>query len=295
MKKKSNLQPGRRGLILWTMTLVVVVYVVFVIFPICYGLFTSFFNWNPFQNVFKFVGFENYRYMLQNPKFWQAIANTLVFTLGSLVLTISLALLLAGLMHSAKKGISFYRGAYFMPVISSAVATSMLWKFMFGYDSGFFNSILMNLGMEKVPWLQNPKLAMLVLILVEAWKDIGYALVLILAGMNTIDPGIYESASIDGCSKPRQFFTITLPLIRNTMTILIITKLIDFMQIYTPIKFITEGGPGTSTQTIAFYIFEEAFTFYNFGSASSVSFLLFVMIFILSMVQIRVSGKEQEG
>ncbi len=111
--------------------------------------------------------------------------------------------------------------------------------------------------------------------------------------MNNIDASIYESASIDGCPKPRQFFFITLPLIRGTLTILTITKLIDFMQIYTPVKFLTEGGPGTVTQTVSFFIFEQAFSFYNFGSASAVSFILFIVIFLLSLFQLRM-GREKE-
>lgn len=294
MKKKQGIQPGRTGLIFWTMLVVVLVYGVFVYFPIGYGLFTSFFNWNPFRNIFDFVGFGNYTTVLSQPGFWHACLVTLLFTLGSLVLTVGFALLLAGLMQPLKRGIGVYRGIYFMPVIASSVATGMLWNFIFSYNSGLVNSILMELGLTKVPWLQNSALALIVLIFVEAWKDVGYALVLVLAGINNIDARVYESAAIDGCGKVRQFFSITLPLIRNTMTILVITKIIDFMQIYTPIKFITEGGPGTSTQTISFYIFEQAFTFYNFGSASAISFILFLIIFALSLFQFRMGRKGEE-
>lgn len=276
------------------MLVVVLVYGVFVYFPIGYGLFTSFFNWNPFRNIFDFVGFGNYTTVLSQPGFWHACLVTLLFTLGSLVLTVGFALLLAGLMQPLKRGIGVYRGIYFMPVIASSVATGMLWNFIFSYNSGLVNSILMELGLTKVPWLQNSALALIVLIFVEAWKDVGYALVLVLAGINNIDARVYESAAIDGCGKVRQFFSITLPLIRNTMTILVITKIIDFMQIYTPIKFITEGGPGTSTQTISFYIFEQAFTFYNFGSASAISFILFLIIFALSLFQFRMGRKGEE-
>lgn len=294
MKKKQGIQPGRTGLIFWTMLVVVLVYGVFVYFPIGYGLFTSFFNWNPFRNIFDFVGLGNYTTVLSQPGFWHACLVTLLFTLGSLVLTVGFALLLAGLMQPLKRGIGVYRGIYFMPVIASSVATGMLWNFIFSYNSGLANSILMELGLTKVPWLQNSTLALIVLIFVEAWKDVGYALVLVLAGINNIDASVYESAAIDGCGKVRQFFSITLPLIRNTMTILVITKIIDFMQIYTPIKFITEGGPGTSTQTISFYIFEQAFTFYNFGSASAISFILFLIIFALSLFQFRMGRKGEE-
>lgn len=280
-------QPGKGLMIGGTITFVLVVYGVFVFFPILYGLWTSFYNWNPFQSKFDFVGLGNYAYVISSPDFWTAFINTIVFTLGSMILTVGLSLTLAAIMHGVKKGMGFYRGAYFLPVISSVVATSMLWKFMFSFDDGLLNAMLMNMGLQKVPWLQDKNIAMAALIMVEAWKDIGYALVLILAGINNINPSIYESAAIDGASKPRQFFSITMPLIRNTMTILMITKLIDYMQIYTPVKFITEGGPGRSTWTMAFYIFEEAFTYYNFGYASAVSFLLFIIIFAMSLIQMR--------
>ena len=270
-----------------TMGFVIVVYGLFIFFPILYGLWTSFYNWNPFQSQFDFVGLGNYSYVTQSPEFWTALGNTFLFTIGCMVMTIGFSLLLAAMMQAVKRGIGFYRGAYFLPVISSMVATSMLWKFMFSYDDGLFNALLMQMGFTKIPWLQDVRVAMPALMVVQAWKDIGYALVLILSGINNIDSSIYESADIDGASKPRQFFFITIPLIRNTMTILIITKLIDYMQVYTPVKFITEGGPGKSTWTMSFYIFEQAFTYYNFGFASAVSFLLFIIIFFLSLIQIR--------
>lgn len=285
--KSSVRQPGRKLMVGGTMGFVIVTYGLFIFFPILYGLWTSFYNWNPFQSKFDFVGLGNYTYVIQSPDFWRSLINTVLFTLGSLIMTVGFSLLLAAMMQGVKKGMGFYRGAYFLPVISSMVATSMLWKFMFSYDDGLFNSLLMQMGFTKVPWLQDANIALPVLMVVQAWKDIGYALVLILAGINNIDPSIYESAEIDGASKPRQFFSITMPLIRNTMTILIITKLIDYMQVYTPVKFITEGGPGTSTWTMSFYIFEQAFTYYNFGFASAVSFLLFIIIFLLSLVQMR--------
>lgn len=286
-KGQALRQPGRKLMIGGTMGFVIVVYSLFVFFPILYGFVTSFFNWNPFQDQFEFVGWGNYSYVIESPEFWTSLKNTVVFTAGSLLLTVGFSLLLAAMMQAVKKGTGFYRGMFFLPVISSMVATSMLWKFMFSYDDGVFNSMLMQLGLGKVPWLQDRNISLAVLIIVQAWKDIGYALVLILAGINNIDVSIYESADIDGASKARQFFSITMPLIRNTMTILIITKLIDYMQIYTPVKFITQGGPGKDTWTMSFYIFEQAFTYYNFGFASAVSFLLFAIIFVLSLVQMR--------
>lgn len=286
-------QPGSRLLVGGTMTFVVVVYGIFVFFPIIYGFITSFFNWNPFNKTAEFVGFGNYSYVVHSPEFWTALVNTIIYTLGTMVLTIGIALLLAAIMHGVKKGMGFYRGIFFLPVISSAVATCILWKFIFNYDNGLLNSILMHLGFNKVPWLMNSKIALAALIFVGAWKDIGYALVLILAGINNIDPTIYESAAIDGASKVRQFFSITMPLIRNTMTILIISKLVDYMQVYTSIKFITSGGPGKKTWTMAFYIYEQAFSYYNFGYASAVSFLLFFVIFIMSLVQLKMDSKSQ--
>ncbi|MFZ2539727.1 MAG: sugar ABC transporter permease, partial [Oscillospiraceae bacterium] len=179
-----NKQPGRRALIGWTMGFVVFMYSVFIIFPTIYGFVASFFNWNPFQNIFDFVGFQNYTYVLKSPDFWEALWNTVYFTFGSLLLTVVIGLLLAAMIHAVSRGKGFYRGAYFLPVISSMVAACMLWKFLYGYDDGLFNSILMSLGLGKVPWLQNPNIALPAIMVVQAWKDIGYALVLLLAGIN---------------------------------------------------------------------------------------------------------------
>lgn len=291
MKKITS----KKAIVGIAMTAAVVFYGVFMVFPVLYGFCMSFFNWNPFKNVFHFTGIDNYIDILKKAEFWEAIKNTLVYTIGTMVLTVGISLFLAAMLQSTKKSVSFYRGMYFLPVVSSGVATAMLWKFLYNYNDGFFNAILMNLGLDRVPWLMNSKMAMISVIIMSAWKDIGYALVLIMAGINDIDPSVFDSAAIDGCNKAQQFFRITLPLIRNSMTILIITRIIDYMQVYTPIKFITEGGPGTSTQTIAFYIYEEAFTYHNFGSASAISFILFIIIFAISMVQMHISGKNEQG
>lgn len=291
--RTSKLSRGKNSIVWITMSFTVLAYGLFMIFPILCGIVVSFFNWNPFKSQFKFVGLENYQYILQKGDFWQSIINTLVYTVGTMVLTVGFSLLLAAILQNLKRGVGFYRGMYFLPVVSSSVATAMLWKFMYNYHDGFFNGILVSLGLERVPWLTDARIAMVAIIIMSAWKDIGYAMVLILAGMNDIDRSIYESAEIDGCGKVRQFFRITLPLLRNTMTIVIITRIIDYMQVYTPVKFITSGGPGKATQTMAFYVYEEAFTYYNFGSASAVSMVLFAIIFIISMVQMRVTqGKE---
>ncbi len=143
LKKKKSLLLGQKGLIIWTVTLVLLVYGVFVYFPIGYGLFTSFFAWNPFRDLFTFVGLDNYVNILSKPEFWQAALVTVLFTIGSLVFTVGLGLLLATFIQYTKKGASLYRGVYFLPVIAPVVGTSMLWRFIFNYDSGFINSILM--------------------------------------------------------------------------------------------------------------------------------------------------------
>lgn len=276
------------------MTYTILAYGVFVIFPILCGVAVSFFNWNPFKGKFKFVGLGNYQYVLQKEEFWQAVLNTLVYTLGTMVLTVGFSLLLAAVLQNLKKGVGIYRGIYFLPVVSSGVATAMLWKFMYNYHDGLFNGMLVAVGLERVPWLTDARIAMAAIIIMSAWKDIGYAMVLILAGMNDIDRSLYESASIDGCGRAKQFFYITFPLLRNIMTVVVITRIIDYMQVYTPVKFITSGGPGKATQTMAFYVYEEAFTYFNFGSAAAVSMVLFVIIFVISMIQMRITqGKEQ--
>lgn len=285
---------GRTGLIFWSMGLLVMMYGLFVYVPMVIGFVSSFFLWNPFQKIFEFTGFQNYLHILKNEDFWHSLGNTVYFTAGALILTVGFGLLISAMIHSLKRGSGFYRGMFFLPVVTSMVAAALLWKFLYNTDNGMFNAVLMKLGLSKIPWLQDSTIALPAIMVVQSWKDIGYAVVLILAGINTIDPTIYESAEIDGCSKTKQFLYITMPLIRNSLTVLLITKLIDYMQVYTPIYFMTQGGPGKATQSITFYIYQEAFTYYNYGSASAISFILFAVIFVFSLLQLRISSKEKE-
>ena len=252
----------------------------------------SFYLWKPFHGIKEFIGIENYLYQFQNPLFWKSLFNTLYFTAGALILTVVLGSLISGLIHFQTRGEGFYRAIYFLPVVTSMVAAALVWKFMYHSESGLFNSILMKMGFARVSFLQDVKLVMPSLIIVQAWKDLGYAIVLLLAGMNEVDKSLYESSYIDGANKMKQFIFITMPLTKRTMTILIITKIIDYMQVFTPVFFMTQGGPGTETHTITFNIYKDAFEYRNFGSASSVSFLLFAIIFVFSMMQLTINKTE---
>lgn len=266
----------------------VVYFGVFLIYPIYRAFVGSFHDWNPLAQQFSFTGLENYRYILSDRLFWSSISNTLVFTFFSTVFRVLIGLGLAILLFSKlTKFRTAFQGLFYMPTITPLVAVSFVWMWMFDPQFGLINKVFE----LDINWLKDSNWALPAIIIMTVWKDFGYATVLFLAGMMGLPNEVYEAATIDGASSWQTFRYITAPLLKPTTIFVVITSLISYLQAYIQILIMTNGGPGTSTFVISYLIFDEAFIGYNFGTASAMAIILFIMIGILTMIMFKITGQ----
>lgn len=267
----------------------VVFFVTFFFIPIFMALYGSFHLWNPLKGQFKFTGLKNWQNVLSNNLFWFSMKNTLIFSVVAVIARIVIGLLLAAALFSKlTKARSFFRTMYYMPTITPMVAVAFVWKSMYDPQYGLLDQLL---GL-KINWLFDSRYAMLAIILLTIWKDFGYAVVILLGGMYSLPSDCFEAAEIDGANASQRFFQITLPLLKPTVLFIVITSFISYFQTYIPVMVLTQGGPGTQTYLASYIIFDQAFSKYNFGYASAMSFILFVMIAILTAISFRMSGTD---
>jgi len=269
-----------------------VFYGFFLIFPIGYALAGSFFQWNPTRQIFHFIGTANYRDAFTFPLMWKSLLNSIYFALVVVLVRTSLGLVFAVLINNVRYFRTFFRTVYFLPVVTSIVAVSLIWlNLLYSPAFGIFNQILRSIGLPASNWLISPYSAMPSIMLMTVWKDTGYAVILYLAGLQGIPAQLMEAATIDGAGRFKIFRHITIPLLSNTTLIVLITSTISYLQAFTQIMMLTQGGPGTATYTMVYYLYNEAFTKYNFGYASALSAILFVVILIFSLIQIKLNRR----
>lgn len=243
-----------------------------------------------------FVGIENYRQVFLDPNFYRALGNTLIFAVASLLLAVAPALLLAVLLNEKIRGQSFFRALFFIPVVASVVGVTLLWRFLLDYDIGFINYGLSLIGLPRVPWLASPNFGLLSVIIVFAWKTIGYNMVIFLAGLQGISRQLYEAASIDGATRWKQFTSITVPMLSSTTFFVLVTTLINCLQIF-DIPYALGAnrsgtvGPANSMLSVVIYLYRKGFNEFQMGYASSLAWVLFVMIMAITFVQFRMSSR----
>ncbi|WP_311375680.1 carbohydrate ABC transporter permease [Alloscardovia omnicolens] len=271
-------------------TFLVVYFAIFLAYPIFKAFAGSLHNWNPLNDTYEWVGFENYTDIFTDKLFWTSMANTGVFlgwsTVFRVVLGLGLALLLSSRLVRAKDTL---RGLFYMPTITPLVAVSFVWLWMFDPQFGMIDKVT---GLH-INWLHDSKWAMPAVIIMTIWKDFGYATVLYLAGIMNLPRDVYEAASIDGANSVQTFFRITLPLLKSTTLFIVITSMISYLQAYVQFLVMTGGGPGTSTYTISYLIFDQAFNKNNFGIASAQAVVLFLFTGILTYIMFKVSGDTE--
>jgi multiple sugar transport system permease protein len=268
---------------------------IFFAVPLLISLFLSFTDARLFGDP-NFVGFANYTRALTNPTFWAALRNTFVFSLFTLLLSIVPALFIAVLLNEKLRGRSFFRVLYFIPVVASVVGVSLLWRYLLNVDFGFVNYVLRLFGIPPVPWLTSPDWALTSVIIVFAWKTIGYNMVIFLAGLQGVPRQLYEAASIDGANRWRQFTSITLPMLSPTTFFVLVTTLINCLQVFdVPIALgLTRGntvGPADSMLTVVPLLWREAFISSRQGYASAIAWILFLIIMVITVVQFRASNR----
>jgi len=227
----------------------------------------------------RFVGFDNYLNLLQNPLFWRALGNTLYFVVVGVPLSIAVSLGAALLLHSKLGYLKpFFRTAYFAPVVTTVVAVAVIWRYLFHTRYGLVNWALSGLGIDPVDWLGDPTWAMPTIILFAVWKNFGYNMIIFLAGLQAIPEDLYEAARIDGASPWRQFRHVTLPMLGPVLVLVGILTLAGYFQLFAEPYVITQGGPLQSTVSVLYLMYEEGFKWWNLGNASAVAFLLFVLM-----------------
>lgn len=260
---------------------------VFFLIPLGFSLWLSFHDWRGLttRNI-PFVGLENYQFMFGDTRWWNAVWNTLVYTFVSVPLGMGLSLLVAIVMNQKIPGIYAFRAMFFLPVITSWVAVSVVWLWILDGRLGLLNYALSLVGIDGPDWLSDPRTALLALILITVWKGLGFQMVIWLAGLQAVPKELYEAAIVDGANRGQQFRFITLPLLAPTTFFLLITGVIGSFQVFTPVFVLTKGGPLGSTDVAVYRIYERAFVNFDFGYASALAWVLFVFIFVATLIQL---------
>jgi multiple sugar transport system permease protein len=264
---------------------------IFLIGPIAYLIYLSFTTGSFTITGVHWVGFRNYLRLILNPDFWQVLGNTLYFTAATIIPSLIIPLGLAIFLNQSIALQGLLRTAYFIPSITSLVAVGLGFRWLF-QTQGPVNALLNVLGFESIPWLGSPTWAMPVLILFSSWKQLGFNLVVFLAGLQAIPPNRYEAAELDGANAWQKFWYITLPGLRPTLIFATITTAIFTLRSFEQVYIITGGGPLNSTNLLVYYIYEQAFALFDFGYAAAAATVLLAITLILVYIQLQTSGEE---
>ncbi|CAG0946621.1 partial Lactose transport system permease protein LacF, partial [Anaerolineae bacterium] len=231
---------------------------------------------------------------LGDPVFIHALTNTIVYSVEVVILQVVVALILALLIRNYFPGIGIFRSAYFLPVMTSLVVVSTVWKIMYHTDNGLINSVVRTANLAPIPWLTSPDVALWSMVIVGVWKEVGFSMLVLLGGLQGIPQDLYEAGAIDGATGWNAFWKITLPLLRRAMLFVVVLATINAFKLFVPIYVMTEGGPADSTQSLVYYIYRSAFSYYKVGYASALSFILLIMVVILAAIQFRVFRSDVE-
>lgn len=264
---------------------------VFVLWPIAYLFYLSFTAGNFTRSGPQWIGLRNYWRLLLDPDFWQVLGNTAYFTVATVLPSLIIPLGLAVLLNRSFALRGLLRTAYFIPSITSVVAVGLGWRWLFQTE-GPANGLLALLGLEPIPWLASVTWAMPVLILLSSWKQLGFNMVVFLAGLQTIPVSRYEAAELDGANHWQQFWHITLPGLRPTLVFATITTAIFTLRSFEQVYVVTGGGPLNSTNLLVYYVYEQAFAQFDFGYAAAAATLLLALTLLLVYVQLRVWGED---
>jgi multiple sugar transport system permease protein len=267
---------------------------VFLLFPLGFSLYMSFQKWDLFTAP-KFVGLQNFqRLFTADPLFLIALRNSVIFTVGTLVPTVVISLIVAATLNRKIKGIGAFRTVLFLPLAVSAVVMAVVWQFVFNTDNGLLNIMLGWIGVGPIPWLIDPHWAMVSLCTVSVWKSVPFATVILLAAMRGVPANLYQAARIDGAGEIRQFFVITIPLIRGALSFVVVISIINAFQAFDQVYVLTggHGGPETGTYVLGVMLFQHAFAFLDFGYASALAWVMFAILLALTVLQLRLARRD---
>ena len=263
----------------------------FLIYPIAYLFYLSFTTGSFTRSGIHFIGLKNYWRLVTNPDFWQVIQNTIYFATFTVIPSLVIPLGLAVLLNRSFAWRGILRTAYFVPSITSLVAVGLGWRWLFQAE-GPVNGLLMAIGLNPIPWLSSTVWAMPVLILLSIWKQLGFNMVVFLAGLQAIPVNRYEAAELDGADAWQQFWYITLPGLRSTLVFATVTTAIFTLRSFEQVYVITGGGPLNSTNLLVYYIYDQAFSQFDFGYAAAAATLLMAVALGLVYLQLKVWGED---
>jgi multiple sugar transport system permease protein len=283
----------RQDLIGWSFAApFVILFGIFLALPILAAFLLSFTSFglrditNPIGA--SFVGVDNYAKLLSDAKFWKALGNTVYFVVVGVPLTLALGLVIA---NALSRGITRFRTAfrvgYYLPVITSIVAIAVVWRFLLNPDVGLINMLLKAVGINGPDWLANPTLAMPSIIAMAVWRNVGFAMVVFVAGMQAIPAMLYEAAAIDGAGRWQAFRYVTLPMLRPTILFMLVITTIGYLQLFEEPFVMTGGGPLDATLSVTMYMYQQGFTFFHQGYASAIAYVLFVIVAVVAFLQFR--------
>ncbi len=264
----------------------VLVLSVFSLAPTLYGALVSFYNVQ-FVQLLAFVGLDNYVWMLTSPDFWQSLRVSLTFTVCSVILAVSLGFGLALLANQTLALVPIFRTLVVVPWVTSYVVVYLIFKWILNFDDGLINVILASLGLHKIAWLTDPTLAMGSLIVVDTWRSAPYAMILLLAGLQTIPDELYEAAATDGASGWRSFWTMTLPLMKLPLAIVLVLLTIVNFNTLVSMLVLTGGGPGRATEPLSLLMYLQAFNYFRMGPAESIAMFIFALNLVLAFGYVR--------
>jgi multiple sugar transport system permease protein len=270
---------------------------VFFVLPVIAALVVSFTDFDIYaladiRNL-RFIGLRNYARLLETPLFWHALGNTLYFVVVGVPLSIGASLSAALLLNSPlARATSFFRTALFMPVVATLVAVAVIWRYLLSTRYGLINYALGRLGIAPVDWLGDPHWAMPAIILFAVWKSFGYNMVILFAGLQSIPQELYEAARMDGASATQQFRHVTLPSLAPILVMVSILTIAGHFQLFAEPYVMTQGGPLQSTVSVLYFMYEEGFKWWNLGNASAVAFVLFLFIFAVTALQLRLAPRR---
>lgn len=289
MKKKSK-EAYKNTKYFWLFILPWAIgFLAFTMIPMVYSFVLSFTNWNG-HSAIEFKGINNYINIFTKDKtFWLALKNTFVYILVSVPLNTVFSIFLATLLNRKLPGSNIFRGIFYLPTICTGVAMYITWTYLFNGTNGYINVILNRLGLEGTNWLGNTSTAMASIIFMEMF-NIGTAMTIVLAGLQDVPRDFYEAANLDGASAIQKFFKITFPMISPVVFFNVLMAIIKGLQIFTQPYVMTQGGPAQSTYVYGLYLYNTAFSYGKFGYASSLAWVLFVIIIVITMVIMKTSN-----
>ncbi|MGO6802064.1 carbohydrate ABC transporter permease [Rhizobium ruizarguesonis] len=270
-------------------------FLIFFLGPLCAVVYYSMTEWNLLSQQATFVGLANFQNaLLENPDFWLVVRNSVIFAIGLVPLNMALALALALALSRPFFGVVFFRTVFFAPVITSAIAWAIVWKFLLQGEGGFINQVLALVGITGPNWLREPNWAMAAVIVTRVIKMVGLNMILYIAALQAIPRDYEEAARLEGASRRQIFSIITSPLLAPTTLVIMVITTIGSFKVFDHIYQMTSGGPENGTLVLAFYIYQQGFKFFNVGYASALAMIMFVMIMALTLVQVMLRRKGSE-